>query len=141
LPQKSLSASVIWDRLGIGISTVCAIHCLFFPVLIATLPMWGFASILHEWAHPVFIVLIAPTVYIASKRSHFNKLVTATLTAGLALIILGWILGHHLLGIWFETAFTVAGSGLLIMGHWKNYRHHRTCKNSRHNHHPDVSDA
>jgi len=58
------------------------------------------------------------------------------LSGGVLLVAAGWLLGHYWLGLAFETALTLIGSIILIVGHWLNYKHHRTCKNTRHNHHP-----
>jgi len=79
-----------------------------------------------------------PTVYYASKKSHYDKKITGLLYGGILLVAAGWGLGHFWLGLAFETALTVAGSFTLIGGHWLNYKHHRTCKNVRHNHHPNI---
>lgn len=127
---------MLWDRLGIGVSTVCAIHCLFLPVLIALMPVATVGSLLSEWLHPLFVLLIAPTVYFAAKRSHFERTVTVILVAGFVLILAGWLIGHYWLGFWTETGLTIAGSIFLITGHWRNYRHHQTCENKSHQHHP-----
>ncbi len=136
LAEKSITESILWDRFGLGISAICAIHCLFFPVLVALLPLLSKSPFLAEWLHPLFIVLIAPTVYFASKRSHFDRKITGLLGAGLLLVLAGWLLGHFWLGYWVETIFTLTGSILLIRGHWLNYRHHQTCTVSSHQHHP-----
>jgi len=138
LSYKSITTSVLWDRLGIGVSGICAIHCLAFPVLISVLPLLSIAPILHQWAHPVFIVLLVPIVYFAAKRSHYDLKITTLLLSGLVLVVTGWLAGHYWLGIVFETVVTVLGSAVLIAGHWLNYRHHRVCKNSSHNHHPGL---
>jgi hypothetical protein len=140
LSEKSFTASILWDKLGIGISGICAIHCLLVPVLIAILPLWEFTAIMHEWMHPVFIILILPTVYYASRRSHFDRIITGLLTGGLILLLIGWSVGHYWIGLLFETVFTVAGSFALIAGHWFNYRHHQTCNIDRHNHHPNTEE-
>ena len=140
MAEKSITASLLWDRLGVGVSTVCAVHCLFFPALIAILPVAS-ATFMHEWAHPVFALLIAPTVYYASKRSHFDRKITGLLSAGFILILIAWIAGHYFIGIWFETGVTVAGSVVLIGGHWLNYRHHQTCSVASHEHHPIESES
>jgi len=29
-----------WDRLGIGLSALCAVHCLLTPVVLSLLPLW-----------------------------------------------------------------------------------------------------
>lgn len=139
LPEKSFTASILWDKLGIGISGICAIHCLLVPVLIAVLPLLDFTTVMHDWLHPVFILLIVPTVYFASRRSHFDKKITRFLFGGFFLVLIGWFPGHFWIGLWFETTLTILGSGVLITGHWFNYRHHQSCDNKKHNHHP-VSD-
>lgn len=136
LSEKSLTASILWDRFGLGVSVICAIHCLAFPVFVAILPLASAAPFLDEWLHPLFILLIAPTVYFASKRSHFDKKITRLLVYGFNLILFGWLIGHFWLGFWVESGATFAGSILLIIGHWKNYQHHRTCSVSSHKHHP-----
>lgn len=136
MPEKSLTASVLWDRFGIGVSGICAIHCLIFPALISILPLWSFIPALHDWVHPVFIVLIIPIIYFASRRSHYDVKITSLLIVGFILILTGWLVGHYLLGILFETITTILGSFLLIAGHWLNYRHHQQCTNHNHRHHP-----
>jgi len=136
MPNKSFTASVLWDRFGIGVSGICAIHCLFFPVLVALMPVATVGSVISEWLHPLFVALIAPTVYFASKRSHFDRKVTALLATGFILVLAGWLIGHYWLGIWSETGLTLAGSVLLISGHWLNYQHHQKCTNHSHDHHP-----
>lgn len=136
MSHKSITASLLWDRFGIGVSGICAIHCLFFPILISALPLMSVASIIHGWAHPVFVLMIAPAVYFAVRRSHYDKTITILLGAGFLAILLGWIVGHYWLGTLFETYMTLFGSVVLIAGHWFNYRHHRVCKNHTHNHHP-----
>ncbi|REL33481.1 MerC domain-containing protein [Rhodohalobacter sp. SW132] len=136
MPDKSITASVLWDRFGIGVSGICAIHCLLLPVFIALMPVATVSSVISEWLHPLFVILIAPTVYFASKRSHFDRKVTGLLVSGFILIVAGWLIGHYWLGFWSETGLTLGGSILLILGHWKNYRHHQKCTNHNHQHHP-----
>lgn len=136
MPDKSLTASVLWDRFGIGVSGICAIHCLIFPVIISVLPLFSAVSFLHGWVHPFFIILLIPIVFFASKRSHFDIKITSILIAGFVLVVAGWILGHYWLGLMVETVLTVIGSIMLIAGHWLNYRHHRVCKTKSHKHHP-----
>lgn len=141
MPEKSITASILWDRFGLGVSTVCAIHCLVFPVIISILPLWSFAPVLHEWAHPVFLIFLIPIVFFASRRSHFDKKITSLLVTGFFCVLAAWALGHLWFGIYFETIGTLFGSVLLIAGHWMNYRHHQTCKNSSHKHHPVLEES
>ncbi|HMB98568.1 MAG TPA: MerC domain-containing protein [Balneolaceae bacterium] len=137
--SKNITITGLWDRIGLSVSGICAVHCLLFPVLITTLPLWPIAFTIHEWAHPVFIGLLLPVVYFAARRSHFNKKIILFLVSGFLLIVSGWLIGHFWIGAWFETTATLIGSVMLIAGHWMNYRHHRTCQNKNHEHHPEVN--
>ncbi len=139
LPEKSLTESLLWDRIGIGISGICAIHCLILPVLISLMPLWGFTSFMHGWAHPIFLLLLVPTIFYAARRSYFDRKIVGYLLSGLLLVLTGWLAGHYWFGLLFETVVTMAGSVLLITGHWLNFRHHRECKTRGHVHHPVVS--
>lgn len=136
MPDKSITASVLWDRFGIGVSGICAIHCLIFPVLISLLPISALLPVLHEWLHPVFVATIVPIVFFASRRSHYDFTITSILVAGFLFVLIGWLAGHYWFGILFETVVTLIGSGLLIAGHWMNYQHHQKCTNHNHQHHP-----
>jgi sugar phosphate permease len=127
---------LLWDRFGIGVSGICAIHCLFLPVIVSVLPLWPALASVQEWLHPVSITLLIPIVYYAARRGHFEFKITAILVSGLILVMAGWLIGHYWLGLWFEATFTFAGSIILITGHWLNYRHHRRCTNRSHKHHP-----
>lgn len=133
---KAITTSLLWDKLGLSVSGICAIHCLLFPVFLSILPLWSIADVVHGWAHPLFIVFLIPAVYFASRRSHYDKSVTSILVTGLVLVIIGWLVGHFWLGFIFETSVTLLGSGMLIAGHWFNYKHHRSCNNRNHDHHP-----
>ncbi|SRR6056297_354969 len=136
LPEKTLTASILWDKFGFGVSTICAIHCLFFPVLISILPVTTFLPALHNWAHPVFIITLIPIVYFASRRSHYDITIVSLLAGGFLIVVAGWLGGHFLFGYAFETITTLFGSAVLIAGHWFNYRHHQQCSNKSHHHHP-----
>lgn len=113
-----------WDRIGIGLSGFCAIHCLFFPVVVALLPLWPVAESIHFWTHPILFLLIVPTVYYAIRKSELPRKIPVLLYSGLAVIALAWLL-HDLAGLWGESIITMAGSALLITGHWFNFKHHQ----------------
>ncbi|MFA5669103.1 MAG: MerC domain-containing protein [Balneolaceae bacterium] len=115
-----------WDRLGIGLSGVCAIHCLLVPFFVALIPLWPAVGNFHAYSHLIFIVAIAPTVYLSLKRQHSSKKVSVYLFAGVAVIVLAWLVSHEV-GMYGEAGITLIGSSLLIRGHWLNYKS-KTCK-------------
>lgn len=120
--------TTFWDRLGISLSGLCAIHCLFFPVAVALLPLWPVAESIHDWTHPVLFILIVPTVFFALKGRALFGTVGSYLWLGLVIVGAAWML-HDWIGDWGEAAVTMSGSALLVKGHWINYRQHKNeCK-------------
>lgn len=111
----------IWDRLGIGLSGLCAIHCLLVPVFVSLIPLWPILGEWHEYTHLLFFLAIAPAVILSLKRRHELKSVSGYLFVGLGVIFLAWFFNERL-GDYGEAAVTLIGSILLIRGHWLNYR-------------------
>lgn len=96
------------------------------PVLIAMLPLWSFGEALHTWLHPIFAILLIPVTWFAAKsvyRENRPRRIVGFLGAGLVLVLLA-IPAHLLVGEISETTITLLGSGLLIVGHWQNWRTH-----------------
>jgi hypothetical protein len=125
---RFLITKSFWDKIGISISGICAVHCLLVPVLVSVLPLWPVAEALHEWTHPVLLLLIVPTIFFAIRKSENTKIVPALLYSGLSIITFAWLL-HGLVGLWWESLITIIGSAMLVRGHWLNYKNHsaRTC--------------
>ncbi|MEO1021862.1 MAG: MerC domain-containing protein [Bacteroidota bacterium] len=110
-----------WDRLGISLSILCAIHCLFFPLFISVMPLVPSDGWLEELIHLLFFLLIAPTVWFAVKDAIHRSKVFILLLTGVVLIAIALIAGSYI-GELTETVITLIGSSLLIAGHWTNYR-------------------
>jgi hypothetical protein len=122
------------DVLGLGFSGLCIVHCLALPVLIAALPLWPGLVAWHAGLHVVFLGLIVPTTLVAmwfGYRRHGSIGPMSILAAGLLVIILAEVVGHGLGFESSESAMSIAGSTLLVAGHWRNYtssrRHISTC--------------
>lgn len=110
-----------WDRVGIGLSGICAIHCLLVPVIVALIPLWPAFEEFHEYTHFIFFVAIAPAVYMSLRRRHQTPKITLLLISGLFVIFLAWYF-NEMLGEYGEAGVTLIGSLLLITGHWLNYK-------------------
>lgn len=81
------------DRIGIGASLLCAIHCLVAPFLLLLLPAAG-----SIWSHPavhwilaVLIIPLAVWVLYNGYRKHGNKLTILAACLGTLLIVAGLI--------------------------------------------------
>lgn len=134
----------IWDRIGMVLSGVCVVHCLALPVVLSLLPVLPFGEALHAWMHPVIAVLLVPTTMLAmatARRRHGDRAVLWLLSAGLFVILVAGVLGHIVPGEWTETLITVAGSALLISGHWRNYRLCSSCTSPGHHHNASARNA
>lgn len=124
--EKENVKPAFWDRLGIGLSGICAIHCLLVPVFVSLIPLWPALEEFHEYTHLIFFLAIAPAVILSIKNRKNSETVSRFLYAGLVIILLAWIFNHHL-GEYGEAGVTLIGSALLIQGHWLNYKS-KTCK-------------
>ena len=81
------------DRVGIGASLLCAIHCLAAPFLLLLLPAAG-----SVWSHPavhwVLAILVVPLalwVLFKGYTKHGNRLTLVAATVGALLILAGLI--------------------------------------------------
>ncbi len=113
-----------WDRLGIGLSGLCAVHCLLTPLALATLSLWPVAFDPDAWLHPIFAALLIPPMLMAIRlavRHRHGRHIPLLLGGGLILVLAAMVVGD-VAGAMSEAAVTVLGSSLLITGHWRNGR-------------------
>lgn len=113
-----------WDKIGILLSTLCAIHCLVTPLLVLTLPILG-QAFEEEWVHLVMALFVVPVGGVAfwSGYKHHKKMkvfalgiMGLTLVGGASLVSHSWVefFGHDLI--------TIFGSTFLITAHILNRR-------------------
>lgn len=113
-----------WDRIGLLLSGLCAIHCLVTPLLILSLPLLAekFAS---PWVHIVMALFVVPVglfAFWSGYRHHQKNHILALGFAGLALIGSAAVGPHLWFGFLGDDLMTVIGSGLLICAHLLNRR-------------------
>jgi hypothetical protein len=98
------------------------------PVALSLLPLWPTLHAVNAWIHPALLVLILPVVVGALRRTRrTGHMATAALLGIGFLVLVGAWLGHDVWRSGGERLGTVAGSALLISGHIRNWRGHRTC--------------
>ena len=118
------AALTFWDRLGIGLSGLCALHCLATPVALALLPLWPGLDTLHAWLHPILALLLVPVTVLAmwgAHQAHRPYRLQAGFAGGLVLVLIALPAGHAT-GWGLETGLTLVGSALLIATHVGNWR-------------------
>lgn len=125
IPTRLTARPGLLDRIGIGLSGLCVLHCLLMPLAIATLPLWGMALHAHELVHPIFAGMLIPVTGLAVRTTRRNlpgdRRIPVFLLSGLAVILLAFSL-HAPLGELVEAVLTLIGSSLLISGHVLNWR-------------------
>ena len=62
-----------WLYLGIGLLSICAVHCLLVPIFVSLIPLWPALQHDHECIDLVFFFAIAPTVILSWRRFYANK--------------------------------------------------------------------
>ncbi|MEX2364892.1 MAG: MerC domain-containing protein, partial [Balneolaceae bacterium] len=92
--ESKKESVAFWDRVGIGLSGLCAIHCLLVPVFVSLIPLWPAFGDFHEFTHLIFFLAIAPAVILSIKNRHNIKSVSGYLFAGLAIIFVAWFFNH-----------------------------------------------
>ena len=109
------------DKIGITATSLCALHCIFLPILLPILPLFGLSFLgSHEWEH-VFLLMTAVfgTVALFSgfKRYHQQRFPFYLLYSGVALY---WI--KHDFSESLEAYFIISGAGLIIAAHFINIK-------------------
>src|SRR4051812_8683525 len=110
-----------FDRVGIVLSGLCALHCVATLVLVAVLGLGG-GILLDPAVHRIGLALailvggIALGLGISRHRRREPLLIGG---AGLSLMALALITGHGPA----EAALTIAGVTLVAFAHWRNVRH------------------
>ena len=128
------------DKFAVGISSVCAVHCLLTPIAITVFPMFGL--FLGGYFHLVMYVIIMPTSMFAlllGCRKHQDKIVGVLGITGLVLLSIALLVStqyysylfvsnlHTATGTFMkyaaksERVMTLLGGLCLIGAHVRNY--------------------
>lgn len=118
LPLPPITASL--DRLAIGLSGLCVVHCVASAVLLAVVSSIG-GVLLHHSVHEFGLVLAICFGVLALGQgimSHGYMMPSAIGSLGLGVMAGALGLPHH----GAEALWTLIGVGLLALGHDLNRR-------------------
>jgi len=126
--KKGLRA--VSDFVGIGLSLLCLVHCLAFPVLIAFAPaiLRGLPG--DDVTHRSLAVAIGFVGFLAFRsgyKVHRKRWVLAAFATGLLLVSIAAVLGEAVLTGYGEAAVTVCGGFVLVTAHLVNHSFCRSC--------------
>lgn len=125
--------SNIWDKIGIGLSVLCLVHCLTLPMIILSLPIMARFYLGNPFVHIGLAILILPVGLISFFKGyghHHNWRPMALGFLGLVMISVTPILVHILNWNLPESLLVAVGSVVLIFAHIKNRRACNRCYHS-----------
>lgn len=118
---------LLFDKVGIMVTSLCAIHCILLPVILPVLPLFGLSAA-HNHAFEGFVLLFTMvlgfiTLFIGFHRYHRK------LYPFYALFLGGFIYWQR--GAWghdYEHVILVIGAALVVGAHLMNMRLCNQCK-------------
>ena len=123
-----IKAQLNTDKIAIGLSTACVIHCFFAPAVIVASYSFTTFAVESELIHYLILLLAIPISSIAlvlGYRNHktLNYLIIGFF--GVLLLISAVIFFEPYFGKIGEQVVTFIGSCFVIFAHFKN---HQICK-------------
>ena len=119
------TTQVLTDKLAIGLSLACAIHCLLLPILLVLLPSMAALQLDNEAFHLWMVIAVIPSSAYALSlgcKQHKRYQLLILGCTGVTLLVLALLLGEEQIGESGEKIMTVIGAACIVIGHWLNYR-------------------
>lgn len=114
-PKNRLGKSTF----GIGLSLLCAVHCLATPVLVALIPVAGH-SILHnpliEFGLLAISVVFAGSILLKDRKLHGNNKPISLAVAAFLMMLTTQIFHLH------SIIYSLSGALMLILAYILNWR-------------------
>ena len=113
------------DKVAIGLSLACALHCLVTPVIVSLYPSVITAGFQDERIHHVLLMFVIPISAFSLTmgcRRHRQLPVFSLGAAGILVLVLSALLGHEAGGESLEVTGTLLGSGLVACSHLLNFK-------------------
>lgn len=121
--QRGLKRSGLLDRMAIGLSGLCVLHCVASAIVVAMLASAG-GLLLDHRVHEIGLMLAMGLGALglgSGILTHGFLLPSAVGAVGLALMAVGLAMPHNA----GEMVFTIVGVGIVALGHELNRRAHR----------------
>jgi len=113
------------DKLAIGFSALCFLHCLFLPVFLLLFPTLALTFFGDESFHKMLLFVITPLSMLAlfmGCKKHNQKHILSCGFSGIAVLIIAATWAHDALGETGEVALTVLGTLIISYAHIQNQR-------------------
>ena len=117
--------SKYFDRVAIALSTICIVHCLAMPFVIALVPVTALAFGGDGHFHSLMLWFVVPTSVLGfglGVRVHRRFDIVAMGVVAIAALAAAALWGHSEWDPSVELVVNVASSVLLAAAHWRNFR-------------------
>ncbi|WP_241698013.1 MerC domain-containing protein [Rheinheimera pleomorphica] len=123
----------VFDKVGITVTSLCAIHCIMLPIILPVLPLMGL-SVAHNHAFErvmllVTIVLGFIALFIGFHRYHRKLYPFYSLFLGVFIYWQRDVWGHE-----YEHAVLIVGASLVVLAHVMNMRLCNSCNSCEDEH-------
>jgi len=121
--DNSSRRRVLLDKIAVGLSGLCLLHCLALPFVIAFVPFLG--QLEDDHLHTELLIFVIPVSVVAltaGYRRHGQIGVLFWGAAGLAILTIGALVVHDLYGLTADRVMTITGSMILAFTHYWNFR-------------------
>jgi MerC mercury resistance protein len=123
--QGQMTFSKYFDRIAIALSTICIVHCLAMPFVIAVLPLAAFTVGGDGHFHTLMLWLVVPTSVLGfglGVRVHRRADIVALGVAAVAALSAAALWGHSAWQPRVEVFVNVGASIVLAAAHAWNFR-------------------
>ena len=120
-----IDAQKVSDKVSIGISALCLLHCLLFPSFMILLSSFISVSLNSELIHYMLLFLVVPVrsfALIVGLNNHKNSFIFFIGLSGLAILVSALFIELPIKTISGEILLTIIGSILITFSHYKNYK-------------------
>ena len=122
-----MTVQKVADIMGVVLSQLCLVHCLFLPLLIALMPTFFSHSHHHHGSegsfHLIALLVTTPVVIFAMWQGlsrHGSTRPSALAYSALA-ILWAVFFAEEMVGHDLVAAFNVTGGFLMAWAHWQNW--------------------
>ncbi len=114
-----------FDRIAIVLSTVCIVHCLAMPFLLAVVPIAALVVDGDGHFHALMLWLVVPTSVLGfglGYRVHHRSglVMQGAIAIGILAVVAFW--GHGAWSTSVEVFVNIVASVALASAHWRNFR-------------------